>query len=113
MYSDWDTNPYVPADGNASEENWIQPTLSDKTMLQLLEYKRQNLQLHIQEVSGFVIDSQGKGRSIRLQADYLPGLIKQKDLLEARIREHVQSASMRRSLANRFGVARFKRGGGP
>lgn len=61
------------------------------------------LRLHMQEVSGFVLSSQSKGRGLTLDATYLPMLQAELQRLESRI-----SLS---SIGARFGVSRLDRGG--
>lgn len=63
------------------------------------------LRLHMQEVSGFALESQSKGRGLKLSPDYLPGLQQELDKLESK------NAIANRS--GRFGVSSFSRGAGP
>lgn len=64
----------------------------------------QRLKLHLQEVSGFMLESQSKGRSLRIAPDYLTILQKELTRLEGQV-------SMR-LMGRNFGVSSFLRGGG-
>jgi hypothetical protein len=82
---------------NWQYSDWrIQPTLA----LQL-----ERLKLHLQEVSGLVLESTSKGRTLRLDAAYLPMLNAELQRLETRFSFAAAGA--------RFGVASFRRGSGP
>lgn len=64
------------------------------------------LRLHLEEVSGFVLESMSKGRSLRLSSDYLPMLQKECERLERIV--------ALRTVSTRAGrVSAFKRGTGP
>ena len=82
---------------NWSYSDWrSQPTQADQ-----LEW----LKLHMQEVSGFVLESQSKGRTLRLEPTYLPMLNAELQRLHGRISLAAAGA--------RFGVSSFSRGSGP
>ena len=66
--------------------------------------KLERLRLHIQEVSGYVLKSGSKSRSLELQPEYLPQLQSEKLRLERMV-------AARGSLRGRFGVAAYHRGG--
>jgi hypothetical protein len=64
------------------------------------------LKLHIQEVSGFMLETMSKGRSIRLSPDYMRLLTDRRDALESR--------SALQAIGSRAGrVSSFVRGTGP
>lgn len=62
------------------------------------------LKLHMQEVSGFVLESSAKARMLRLDEKYLPML--QADLQRLESKVSIAAAG------SRFGVSSFIRGGG-
>lgn len=64
------------------------------------------LNKHLEEVSGFVLASSSKGRSLTLQQNYLEKLEEQRLRLERQI-------GIRQAAANRLGVSTFERGSGP
>lgn len=64
------------------------------------------LNKHLEEVSGFVLASSQKGRSLTLQQDYLKGLEMQRERLQRQV-------SLRTVASNRIGVSTFERGTGP
>lgn len=66
--------------------------------------KLDRLRLHIQEVSGYVLKSGSKGRTLELQPEYLPALNAEKQRLERMV-------AARGALRGRFGVSAFDRGG--
>lgn len=66
--------------------------------------KLERLRLHIQEVSGYVLKSGSKSRSLELQPEYLPQLNAEKLRLERMV-------AARGALRGRFGVSSFDRGG--
>lgn len=63
------------------------------------------LELHLMEVSGFVLESSLKGSSLRLSQDYLATLSKD--------RQQLQSQAGIAAFGNRFGISSFRRGSGP
>jgi hypothetical protein len=63
----------------------------------------ERLKLHLQEVSGFVLESASRARTIKLEASYLPMLNTELQRLESKV-----SLS---NLGSRFGVSSFDRGG--
>lgn len=73
---------------------------SQTTIAQQLD----RLKLHMQEVSGFVLESSAKARMLRLDTDYMPMLDTALQRLEAKV-----SLS---AAGSRFGVSSFIRGGG-
>tara|TARA_R110000868_G_scaffold290194_1_gene550402 strand:- start:379 stop:639 length:261 start_codon:yes stop_codon:yes gene_type:complete len=62
------------------------------------------LKLHMQEVSGFVLESSAKARMLRLDTAYMPMLNTELQRLEAKLSISAAGA--------RFGVSSFLRGGG-
>lgn len=64
----------------------------------------ERLKQHMQEVSGFVLESQAKGRGLKLADNYLPSLQEQLDKLERK--------TAMAGRAGRFGVSSFVRGTG-
>ena len=66
----------------------------------------ETLKRHMQEVSGFMLESQSKGRGLKLNQDYMAHLT-------AELRRLEGNASLRQLGANRFGVSAFSRGSGP
>ena len=67
--------------------------------------KLARLQLHLEEVSGFVLTSSSKGRSVMLQQDYLKQLKEYEADYEQRVAVSVLSRAGR--------TAAFVRGSGP
>jgi hypothetical protein len=63
----------------------------------------ERLKLHLQEVSGFMVESSSKARTLKLSDTLLPHLQRELERLETKI-------SLSRSIGQR-GVLKFSRGG--
>jgi hypothetical protein len=81
--------------------NW---TYSDWRSQTTVAAQLDRLKLHMQEVSGFVLESSAKARMLRLDEKYLPMLQAELQRLESKI--SIGAAG------SRFGVSSFIRGGG-
>jgi len=83
--------------------NWA---YSDWRLESDLSSRLDRLARHLQEVSGFVLESASKGHQLKLQQDYLASVQTEYDKLERKI-------NVRQFGSNRFGVSSFERGAGP
>ena len=79
-------------------------TYSDWRSQTTIAQQLDRLKLHMQEVSGFMLESSAKARMLRLDSAYMPMLQTQLERLESKV--SIAAAG------SRFGVSSFLRGGG-
>lgn len=84
---------------------WTYADWRDTVKFPTLAQQRRRLALHLEEISGFMLETSQRNRSQKVDPAYLERMQKELDKLDGRI-------NMSRGAA-RFGTSKFVRGSGP